>query len=66
MGRTEDVASLTQVLDPTTGQGTRLLTLTGVAGSGKTRLALAVADWVLNVYRDGVWLVELAPVAGQR
>lgn len=38
---------------------TRLLTLTGVAGSGKTRLALQAAAELVSVFRDGVWLVEL-------
>jgi predicted ATPase/DNA-binding SARP family transcriptional activator/DNA-binding CsgD family transcriptional regulator len=42
---------------------TRLLTLTGAGGSGKTRLALEVARGLLGIYPDGVWLVEFAPLS---
>jgi predicted ATPase len=40
----------------------RLVTLTGVGGVGKTRLALEVADWVDEDFPDGIWLVELAAI----
>jgi predicted ATPase/DNA-binding SARP family transcriptional activator/DNA-binding CsgD family transcriptional regulator len=42
---------------------TRLLTLTGAGGSGKTRLALEAARDLVGAYPDGVWLVELAPLS---
>jgi non-specific serine/threonine protein kinase len=62
VGRAADLAVLIQALDPATRTGTRLLTLSGVAGCGKSRLAQAVAEAVLDAYRDGVWLVALAPL----
>src|SRR5215217_344008 len=55
VGREHEVVEIKRVL-PTT----RLLTLTGAGGSGKTRLALEVAKDLLETYPDGVWLVELA------
>ncbi|MGZ4684258.1 LuxR C-terminal-related transcriptional regulator [Oryzihumus sp.] len=40
----------------------QLVTLTGVGGVGKTRLALAVGAELADEFPDGIWLVELAPV----
>src|SRR5262249_1720199 len=40
-----------------------LVTLTGTGGCGKTRLALEAVRPLLAAYPDGIWLVELAPLA---
>jgi predicted ATPase/transcriptional regulator with XRE-family HTH domain len=56
VGREREVAAVRRRLATT-----RLLTLTGPGGIGKTRLALEAAG-ALNGFADGVWLVELAPV----
>jgi len=58
VGREEEVAEVRKLLDTT-----RLLTLAGPGGAGKTRLALEVAKSVHPEYLHGTWLVELAPVA---
>ncbi|MGH2347660.1 MAG: DUF6788 family protein, partial [Chloroflexota bacterium] len=61
IGRREEVAGLVKAL-----HGTRVLSLVGTGGSGKTRLALEVAGAVLYEYQDGVWLADLAPITDSR
>jgi predicted ATPase/class 3 adenylate cyclase len=58
IGREKEMAEVKRLL-----AASRLLTLTGSGGCGKTRLALQVAAEVLEEYPDGVWLVELAALA---
>jgi DNA-binding winged helix-turn-helix (wHTH) protein len=42
----------------------RFLTIAGPGGIGKTSVALAVAEKLISAYEHGVWLVDLAPIAG--
>jgi len=41
---------------------TRMLTLTGTGGTGKTRLALQIASEFLDEFENGVWIIELSPI----
>jgi predicted ATPase/class 3 adenylate cyclase len=56
IGREHELAAARRLLSTT-----RLMTLTGSGGIGKTRLALQLAAEVIDEYEDGVWQVELAP-----
>ena len=58
IGREKEIEAVKSLLDTT-----RLLTLTGSGGCGKTRLALQVAAELLENYPDGAWFVELASLS---
>ena len=58
VGREREIADVHRLLD----RG-RLLTLTGVGGAGKTRLAEETARRLLGSHADGVWVADLVPVA---
>jgi predicted ATPase/class 3 adenylate cyclase len=57
VGRDAELAAISQLIT-----GSRLVTLTGAGGSGKTRLALQAAAGLLDGSGDGVWFTDLAPV----
>ncbi|HLZ31996.1 MAG TPA: tetratricopeptide repeat protein [Chloroflexota bacterium] len=58
IGRQREVAAVREL-----ASAQRLLTLSGTGGAGKTRLALQVAADLVDTFKDGVWLVELGPIA---
>jgi predicted ATPase/DNA-binding winged helix-turn-helix (wHTH) protein len=58
VGRRKELLDLRGML-----ASTRVLSLTGAGGVGKTRLALRLARDFLDDFSDGVWLVDLAPLS---
>ncbi|MFK4083080.1 BTAD domain-containing putative transcriptional regulator [Kribbella sp. NPDC020789] len=58
VGRREDVAELSRLLS----NGTRLVTMVGPGGAGKTRLATETGRTLVEQSGDGIWFVELAPL----
>ena len=57
IGRDHEIMAVRQLL-----ASQRLVTLTGPGGSGKTRLALRVAEELSGEFEHGIWLVELASI----
>lgn len=58
IGRETEIEEAKVLLD-----GTRMLTLTGAGGCGKTRLAIHIGAELLDQFSDGVWWVDLAPTS---
>lgn len=58
VGRRDDVVELTRLLS----DGTRLVTMVGPGGAGKTRLATETGRTLVDQSGDGIWFVELAPL----
>ena len=65
IGRHLELESVRKMLDPA-GSSTRLLTLVGPGGVGKTRLAIAAAAALAPAYTDGAHFVDLAPLHDAR
>ncbi len=59
LGRTQELELIRGLL---VGGTVRLLTLTGPAGVGKTRLAHEVANRLGDAFADGIWFVDLTPL----
>jgi predicted ATPase/DNA-binding SARP family transcriptional activator len=59
LGRARELIEVTTLLQDA---DTRLLTLTGVGGTGKTRLALRVADVAASCFPEGRWFIDFADV----
>jgi predicted ATPase/class 3 adenylate cyclase len=58
IGREDEIEEVKGVFNTS-----RLVTLTGSGGAGKTRLALHIAADLVEAFEDGVWLVDLAPLS---
>ena len=58
IGREQEKGEVKRLLGPT-----RVLTLSGVGGVGKTRLAIQVAAELADAFPDGIWFIALAPLS---
>lgn len=71
IGREKESTQLRELLSPdspgedqpTSAGRNRLITLTGPGGTGKSRLSMQVAGEIFETFPDGIWLIELAPLA---
>ncbi len=59
IGRAAELVELSEILSD---QKTRLVTLTGTGGTGKTSLAKAIKPMVSKSFRDGVFFIDLSPI----
>ncbi|HMX76373.1 MAG TPA: adenylate/guanylate cyclase domain-containing protein, partial [Anaerolineales bacterium] len=60
IGREKEINEIINALNTS-----RLVTLTGSGGTGKTRLSVEVGSQLLTNFQHGVWLVELAPLSNE-
>src|SRR5688500_11781327 len=60
IGRKRELSDCVELLS-----STRLLTITGFGGCGKTRLAIKTAEGAANSFSGGTWFVDLEPVADE-
>ena len=60
IGRESEIHEITGLFDDA-----RCVTLTGIGGTGKTRLALEVGQESIDTYSDGVWFVDLSPITDE-
>ena len=63
IGRKKEIAEITDLLKQ---ESVRLLTMTGIGGTGKTRLAQTVSRRMLGEFSDGVFFVVLAPITDHK
>ncbi|MEZ5425418.1 MAG: protein kinase [Pyrinomonadaceae bacterium] len=59
IGRTNEIKQISELLKKTQ---TRLLSLTGIGGTGKTRVAKSIAKTLLNNFPDGVFFIDLSMI----